>query len=643
MKRSNWPFTLRLLLVVLIFSTSWACNRGHYLARVESRQGDVQRNLAKEGKDWSIADIGTTFEVGDALRTAKSSSAILGLEGGGKLNVREGTIIRFQNRRPSAKNHDFNVETGQVLLEAGSEELRVVTNIGLARFEANSKVLIRRIAERLEFDVTLGKARFESEQETRTINEGQSYIIGVGNAVLETLHEPNVGSVTSNHTPPEDAGTAPADIVAGSVSAVVKGNGATQKGPTEQAFQNLPQGATRLLPGVTLRLESGSSVHLEHGGVTASLSGAGSYKIRADREGLVEVQSGTMSVNGVTRIIVPGGVIETVDNSAATLETLGMHRTRVRVAQGTATVIDGQTSTKVSAGEEATLNGDGMTKLDGRGLAYADVTVIAGESFIVHDPKPPTAIRFMFDSRCNAGGTIRVRPSSGRQFASGKNSATLSFDQGRKDYELYCLTSHGLDETPIARGTATVLRDAGTRPVPTKPPSTTVQLDGHNYTIMYQNQLPSVTVVWPNAPSATSFTLHVESGGGTKSYSMTTPSYSFKSGALLEGLHTFYFEGGNKTSRHTGVKIAFDNAAPTASLVTPVNPVTDASGNLTIAGVAQPGWVVEIGGDKIAQDGQQRFNHRVQARTEDRAVTVKLIHPTRGVHIYLRRTAGSNE
>ena len=35
------------------------------------------------------------------------------------------------------------------------------------------------------------------------------------------------------------------------------------------------------------------------------------------------------------------------------------------------------------------LNGDGSAKLEGRGLAYADITANAGESFVVHIPSRP--------------------------------------------------------------------------------------------------------------------------------------------------------------------------------------------------------------------------------------------------------------
>jgi hypothetical protein len=641
MKHHAWRYFLQSILAVIVLTVGWACSREPSVAKLESKQGEVQRNQAKKGKAWAVADIGVTFTVGDALRTAHAATAIVALEGTGKLSVRQDTVVRFQNRRPLAKRHDFDVETGQVMLEAGSNELLLATSIGMARIEANGQVLIRRTPEGLQFDVTVGKARFEAADDSRTVEAGQSYVVNVGNAVVEKNDRLDAGRSLTAAAQLPDAAVAPSND--SGVSARVTGNGASQKGPTDRTFQSIPPGATRIRPGVTLRIETGSNVELEHGRAKASLSGAGSYKVKADGDSLVEVQSGKLSVSGPTRILVPGGMIETNDNAVAALETLGKGRTRVRVAQGAATLVGGQTSTKVSAGEEATLSTDGSTKLEGRGLSYADFTANAGESLIVHDPKPPTAVRFMFASRCTAGGTIRVHSKSGGQFASGVDSAALAFGPGRQDYALYCLNEHGAEAAPVARGTLTVLRDAGTRPVPTTPPSTTVNLDGHNYTVMYQNQLPSLTVVWPNAPPASSFTLNVESSKGAKRYSTSTPKYSFKSGALPEGHHTIYFEGGSKISRHTGVQIAFDNAAPMASLVIPTSPDTDTTGDITIAGVALPGWQVDINGDKISQDGQQRFSQRVQAPTSDRAVAVKLTHPTRGVHVYLRRTARAHE
>jgi hypothetical protein len=110
---------------------------------------------------------------------------------------------------------------------------------------------------------------------------------------------------------------------------------------------------------------------------------------------------------------------------------------------------------------------------------------------------------------------------------------------------------------------------------------------------------------------------------------------------LAEGRHTFYFEGGGKVSRRTHVVIRFDNAAPTASLKTPSRVSVKPGGEISIAGTAQPGWKVNVNGKTLAQDGQQRFSSKVEMPTNQRAIEVRLTHPQRGTHIYVRRAVGS--
>jgi hypothetical protein len=215
----------------------------------------------------------------------------------------------------------------------------------------------------------------------------------------------------------------------------------------------------------------------------------------------------------------------------------------------------------------------------------------------------------------------------------------LRFAPGRSDYTVNCLGEH--NQAVAARGTITVVRDTGARPMPVSPPATSVSVDGRNYTVMYQNQLPSLTVTWPNPPAGSSFNLHLESRAGKKTIPVPSPSYTFRSGSLPEGHHTIYFDTETKVSRRTGVDIVFDNAAPTASLAARAPSETD--DEMTISGVALPGWQVEIAGSKVEQDGQQRFSQKVQVPQNESAIAVKLIHPTRGVHVYLRRTARAHD
>ena len=157
MKRGVLLFWFQSMLAVLLLTANWACSRRPCLAKLESKQGEVQRNAANRGNTWNIATIGAAFSMGDALGTAHASNALLGLEGGGKLSVRQDTVVRFQNRRPTTKSQDFDIETGQALLQAGSNGLLFATSIGLAHLEANSQVLIRRTSDGLDLTLPLAK------------------------------------------------------------------------------------------------------------------------------------------------------------------------------------------------------------------------------------------------------------------------------------------------------------------------------------------------------------------------------------------------------------------------------------------------------------------------------------------------------
>jgi len=367
----------RLLLVLLTFvvgalmNTGCSrCSREEPVAKLESMQGDVRRSVAAHVGSWNPTAIGAVFLLGDGLRTAHAAEAVLGLDDGSKLRVRQDTTIRFSNRRPEGKKQAFDVEAGQVLVEAGPSELSLVTRLGIARVQANGKLLIHRSAEGLQYDVTVGLALFESSDGQQRVDAGQSYFVSVGAAIVELAHG-DAGRPLASNPPMLDAAVAPTGVP-----------------------------------------EDGLPAH-------------------------------------------------------------------------------------------------GSTRLEGRGLDYSDISAEAGESFVVHDPRPPTAIRLQFAGRCRAGGVIRVSSGSGAQFASGESSAALAFGAGRHNYTLHCLGDSGPTEATTAKGNITVLKDAGTRPVPTTPPATSISIDGREYTVMYQNQLPRIAIAWPHAPSAPNYTLHV--------------------------------------------------------------------------------------------------------------------------------------
>lgn len=626
--------TLLMLFVGLCLAlTSCRCGDDGVLATLESRAGQVDRDTKAQERAWRDAAVGAAFSMGDAVRTREASTALLALDDGSHLSVRPKTVLRFSDSPPKAGEQGFDVETGEALLEVGDAGLILRTSLGLARIDGKSQVLVRRTTGGVRFEVHVGRAVLETPDGKRNeLEQGQGIVVGVGHAVLDPPQPP--ASVSA----PDAA--AVLNSVSGDVAGHVVGAGVSVQRPSAASFDALLPGAVLLPSGSTVKVKQGSTLTLERGGASAALAGDGTYLVGGADGTLVQVQRGSVALSGGrTRIAVPGGVIVTSAGSAASVETL-RQGSRVRVTKQHVSVDTPKGTERVDAGQEALLGGSGEIELAGKGLDYADISINSGESPVVHDPKPPTAVRILFQGACPEGGTVRVQGKAGA-FASGADAVALPFAAGRHAYALYCLGSGAAERAPVSRGTLTVVHDAGMRPMPQKPPSTAVEADGRTYTVMYQNQLPQVSLRWSKAPEGAGFVLAHRSAAGSRSYKVSTPTYSFRSGALPEGSHTFYFEGGGKVSRQTTVQIRFDNAAPTASLQTPVALGVKQGESVNISGVAQPGWSVQINGNSATLDGQQRFNQKAEMPRTERALAVRLTHPQRGTHIYVRRAASS--
>ena len=164
-----------------------------------------------------------------------------------------------------------------------------------------------------------------------------------------------------------------------------------------------------------------------------------------------------------------------------------------------------------------------------------------------------------------------------------------------------------------------------------------IEADGRAYTVYYQNQLPEVSVSWPNAPHADRYQLTIDG----KSSATKTPERVFRSGSLYDGLHHVYFTAGERRSRTTAFEIKFDNAAPKASLTSPRVRGFSAGDKVEIAGVALPRWKVSVEGGKIVVDADERFSGVVLTHPGRPDIAVRLQHPRLGTHYYLRRAATS--
>jgi hypothetical protein len=279
--------------------------------------------------------------------------------------------------------------------------------------------------------------------------------------------------------------------------------------------------------------------------------------------------------------------------------------------------------------------GDAKAKAErvrSRGPEAIDLAASAGESLLIHDPRPPTAIGF---STAKCAGSAVIEVGARKIETVGEGSVHASFPAGVNHYRVLCLTN----DKPIAEGSVSVLHDAGNRRLPTSPPATRVDTDGRRYTVLYQNLLPKMSVRWPGAPPSGPFALSVRSGGGVQRFTSAAPSYSFAAGALHEGSHELWFEAPAARSQNTVVVVQFDNAAPTASITAPADGSFAPGASVAIAGTALPGWSVSVGGQELAQDAQHRFSGQAQTSAGLRALAIRFESPQRGTQYYLRRGA----
>ncbi|HKU42852.1 MAG TPA: hypothetical protein VJR89_32055, partial [Polyangiales bacterium] len=272
--------------------------------------------------------------------------------------------------------------------------------------------------------------------------------------------------------------------------------------------------------------------------------------------------------------------------------------------------------------------------------AAPELLVSAGESFRVYDPRPPTRIGFATAELCSDQAEVSV-PGIGK--IRGTGALTLLAPAGNFSYAVRCLSG----STRGRRGSFRVMRADGTRPLPKSAPRNLVELDGRKYTLMYQNLRPALTVVWPGAPSAGSYVVSLHQPNGTdRTFLAREPRFAVPPGMLLDGAHSVAMrtEGTSATSssKPTTLNIAFDNAAPAASLEAPSPLGFDAGESVHVSGVAVAGARVSVGGRAVELDREQRFalDHALPAGA--RALAVRFQDPGRGTSYYVRRVRGGS-
>jgi ferric-dicitrate binding protein FerR (iron transport regulator) len=632
-------------LVTGFFLTRWIIQRtaGDPVATLATKTGQTDRDVASDVGAWKTAELASEFYVGDGVRTGKDASAKLRLSDRSELALESSTIVRFLDR-PSGQSHQrVDVQMGEAVLQAAENGISLETEIGVAVLSPGTKMSLIRTDQKTRYEVVVGMARFESKDGEKTdVAAGESVVIGIGAAKLERYEPPPAESASA--VPAAPAGSAappiapPAIAEGGDIAAHVTGNGAVVREPSATAFAKLAPGEGHIAAGSTVRLSAGSTADVTRGEQHVTLRGAGEFIVGATGKPFIVTQGGGVSLTGAAtelEIAVPGGSIVARLGAHGDVG-VGKDATHVSVADGVVELRGASGTEQLAAGEEGILGRKGA-EVQGRGPSYADLVVSPGSSFAVHDPHPPTSIGFATAALCPEGATLQLGAGP-RVHSATSASVNALVAGGAHHYAIHCV---GAPEKEVAAtGAIAVLADSGTARIPRTAAATAVDTDGRSYTVLYQNLLPKLTIRWPGAPSASSYTLRITSPGGKgDAVSSSGPSHSFPSGAFREGEHHAVFEGGGTRSKDTRIEIKFDNAAPTATLTAPANGSFAPGSAVTVAGAALEGWKISVGGKELPLDDQLRFSGEVTAPAGQRALAIEFVHPKRGLHYYLRRAS----
>ncbi|HTL38304.1 MAG TPA: hypothetical protein VL326_34475 [Kofleriaceae bacterium] len=601
------------------------------IAELSKADGPVER---QEGSgSWGGASVGTKYFLGDAARTADGKADLTLAGGRAVIKMDPYTTLRFGGVRGGAAK--IGVELGAITLTGGGNFGLDVGNVKVG--DNGSLRIVAKGQGKSSVELLVGAAQISGiDGQTVELQIGQILELGVGPIKVEAVADAGVDAA------PADADVVDAGPVAQEGMIEVKGKKAEILMPGETKWQTLAAGPpVPLTKGSKVRLGPGTTANLVANGVTLAMAGGSRSAIGDDLSFGLELGVATASVGTKAEgtVGVPGGkvIVKGTDSTGgkARLDVNAKGDTKIAVLEGLAKLL-GSTGADLDmkTGESASLAKSGSFRQTAKIPDYYDMRVTVGEgSFTVHDPKGSTALQFFFNGKCT-GGTIEMDSDPKFRTAritGGKESANIIADVGGWYYRLVCANG-----STAGSGHITVRRDAGTRPLPKQPPVNPIDPDGRNYTITYQSVIPNLKIKAPAGGS--SYKVHFATGGVDQVFDSTKPDISVEGKQLKEATYSFYIEkDGQKVGKPTTVTINFDQQAPQVYIESPANGKPFGT-EVDVRGAVLPGWTAKVLDVEVPIDARtRRFGAKVPPPTGALALAIRLSHPQRGVHYYLRR------
>jgi len=607
------------------------------IAELTKADGPVERQAGSAA--WSAATVGTRYFIGDAARTTDSSGTLAVVGGGAQIVMQDHTVLRFGGKAGESK---ISVEAGAIdLAGTGSYSL----DVGDVKLSQNAKVRITsKGSGRSSVELTVGQGQVASNGQTFDLAIGTS--VDVDSAARVPV---DAGGRDARVVPPDAAVDAGVDAVndarveadaAGEATIEVTGRRAELLAPGETGWKPLPAGAGQLAKGSTVRIGAGTTAKLAAGETTLELAGGARVKLGDDLALSIEAGGAKASATAPATIAVSGGTVALGGSPRAPAEAKidGSGRdTKVTMLRGGGTLTgSGGALLTMNRGESASLAKTGAIRVVEAIPSYFDFRVVVGESLTIHDPKPPTAVQFQFDGKCPDGGIIEVdRDARFRtaKLSSGRDFANVMVGGGTWSYRLRC-TSNGAEGAAVASGRVAAIRDDGRRPLPKNQAVNDIEADGRNYRISYQSAIPSVAVHIKSPGAA--HKLHLAAAGKEQTFDSGTSTITVPGAQLHEGTYTYWVDrDGVKQDKVSTLIIDFDQTAPQVYIESPINGQAW-SGDIDVRGAVLPGWSAAVEAITIPIDKQRRFAAKVGI-PGGASLAIRLSHPQRGVHYYLRR------
>ena len=638
MRDGQTPLVIGVLgALVVLGGMLGACGKPSTIAELEKADGRVERQQGGTPA-WVIAPVATKYAIGDAAHTAADGLANLKVVGNAHIVMQRDTVLRFSGTPERAK---ISVESGAIELSgAGSYDL----DIGNVELRKGGKVkIISKGNGQSSVELVVGEAGVSSRSLTLELALGVPID-------LRSDVEPVIDAGVRAAPAPVDAGVDPVvdaavDAVAGDAGAAtieVTGKRAELLAPGATAWKPIPASAGPgvLAPGSEVRLGAATTARLVAQGTTLELAGSTRVKLGEDLTFTIVQGVVSAATTAPATVALSGGGLALAGAPATPVQArleANARDTKVTLVRGRGKLSGaGGAELGLNRGESAWLARAGTIRSIDAIPAYFDLRVEAGESLTIHDPRPPTAVQFQFDGKCPDGGIIEV-DRDGRfrtaKVSSGREFANIMVGVGDLSYRLRC-SVNGVDGGPVASGRIVARRDDGRRPLTKGQGVNDIDADGRNYRISYQSSIPSVVV--HVGTSGNTLKLHLAAAGKEQTFDSTTQTVTVPGTQLHEGTYSYWVDrDGVKQDKVSSLTIDFDQTAPQVYIESPLNGQPWGS-DIDVRGAVLPGWSAAVEAIAIPVDGQRRFSAKVGIPSGN-ALSIRLSHPTRGVHYYLRR------